>query len=456
MIYSQLKVLSKIFDNKNYMIMSTRKYRVCKNDRRYLEYEYNGQWILFPSDSAPIDFGFIIELQGEEVGQQCFVVAEDCACHCVISGFICSDDLDRINQKREKEDKPNMSIWDDLHISDIDNEEARAIMEVEIDKMIEKIKKNDINNVYGPCDRLRDLVLLLKDIERIDYISLISGNRLRGDLLRTVFWYLLWLLKKRILECFESKDRFKHLRQKNYFCYSNNDSPIKILRNLHIAEADSFTFDQLREAIISLIELLDDVSEILNANEKTDISDIMNPGEFEGFPFDPGQRHWILCRFGMSKTDKNINMNSRPVPDFVAESIAYEDGVFDEIISPERFIWKEAEKEYCSYYLMDMCNSAFSSWDIVPMAYWWCLLAWKKLGRYENEKEFLNDVHIGERRSGIEIYRKLVDFDKNINKNDRNLPPLLSLRYYKDGDNISKIDLLTVAIEQLHHLYGSI
>ena len=39
--------------------MSTRKYRVCKNDRRYLEYEYNGQWILFPSDSAPIDFGFV-------------------------------------------------------------------------------------------------------------------------------------------------------------------------------------------------------------------------------------------------------------------------------------------------------------------------------------------------------------------------------------------------------------
>ena len=119
------------------------------------------------------------------------MVAEDCACHCVISGFICSDDLDRINQKREKEDKPNMSIWDDLHISDIDNEEARAIMEVEIDKMIEKIKKNDINNVYGPCDRLRDLVLLLKDIERIDYISLISGNRLRGDLLCTVFLYLI-------------------------------------------------------------------------------------------------------------------------------------------------------------------------------------------------------------------------------------------------------------------------
>ena len=344
---------------------------------------------------------------------------------------------------------PLRSLWDDTDIDDDELEDAHI-------KNEKLFIKNSIQ-VLGFSEYPPEVVKMMAKLNQPEksYIESFSRYRQRGDLPRAVCCYLLWVLTKYVPICLDNVVWFEKFKddkdaddELEYFANKLCSNINNILESLY--DIQSLSFNKIREITLDILKLLYRLSTIINGKE-AEISDLMNQNEFERFP-KALECHWVLKRH-LSLYSGNIpNINRILVPDFVAESVAYERGCFSDITSdryyePDRFM-SEYHKTILKHF-----NDALRSWDIVYIAYWWSLLAWDKLQGYSSDGEVEDDIRIGESENGTKVFERLKYFDKNLKRRDENLIPILSLAYYREDECICYEDLLTVAVRQLEYLY---
>ena len=345
------------------------------------------------------------------------------------------------------------NLWDDTDIGD----DIDDIIEASHTELFLRLKRNSIY-AFGFGDYPPQVVKMMAKLNQPEksYIESFSRYRQRGDLPRAVCCYLLWMLTKYVPICLDNVVYFEKFKadtnaddEFEYFA-EKLCSNIESILPESLNEIQPLPFNKIRALTLNLLKLLYRLSTIINGKE-AEISDLMNQNEFERFP-KVLECHWVLKRH-LSLYSGNIpNINRILVPDFLAESVAYEKGCFPDI-TPDRYY--EPDRFMSEYHkiILKHFNDALWSWDIVYMAYWWSLLAWDKLKRYSSEEEIDDDIRIGESENGTKMFERLKYFDKNVKRRDEKLIPVLSLAYYREDECICYEDLLTVAVRQLEYLY---
>lgn len=345
------------------------------------------------------------------------------------------------------------NLWDDTDIGD----DIDDIIEASHTELFLRLKRNSIY-AFGFGDYPPQVVKMMAKLNQPEksYIESFSRYRQRGDLSRAVCCYLLWMLTQYVPKCLDNVVYFEKFKadtnaddEFEYFA-EKLCSNIESILPESLNEIQPLPFNKIRALTLNLLKLLYRLSTIINGKE-AEISDLMNQNEFERFP-KVLECHWVLKRH-LSLYSGNIpNINRILVPDFLAESVAYEKGCFSDI-TPDRYY--EPDRFMSEYHktILKHFNDALRSWDIVYIAYWWSLLAWDKLQGYSSDGEVEDDIRIGESENGTKVFERLKYFDKNLKRRDENLIPILSLAYYREDECICYEDLLTVAVRQLEYLY---